>query len=110
MLMTMLQLSAPGAMRGRVMSLVTVTMQGFAPLGALVTGAVATAVGTPTAVALSALIVAAAALIASLVAPDVRDYRDPSEPETERILTTHAAQGSAEPATTTATSGSAVAD
>ena len=44
MLMTMLQLSAPGAMRGRVMSLVTVTMQGFAPLGALITGAVATAV------------------------------------------------------------------
>lgn len=110
MLMTMLQLSAPGAMRGRVMSLVTVTMQGFAPLGALITGAVATAVGTPTAVALSALIVAAAALIASVAAPDVRDYHDPSEPEPERKPSTHPAEPIPQPVTTTATSGSAVAD
>jgi predicted MFS family arabinose efflux permease len=76
MLQTMLQLRAPGAMRGRVMSLVTVTMQGFAPLGALLTGALATAVGTPSAVALSAGVVAVAAVIAALAAPDVRDYED----------------------------------
>src|SRR5215203_3076454 len=74
MLMTMLQLSAPGAMRGRVMSLVTVTMQGFAPLGALLTGAIATAIGTPRAVAMSALVVAAAGLLAAVAAPDVHGY------------------------------------
>jgi MFS family permease len=87
MLQTMLQLRAPGAMRGRVMSLVTVTMQGFAPLGALLTGALATAVGTPSAVALSAGVVAVAAVIAALAAPDVRDYEDPiSEPAREDNL------------------------
>jgi MFS family permease len=79
MLQTMLQLQAPGAMRGRVMSLVTVTMQGFAPLGALLTGALATAVGTPSAVALSAVVVAVAATVAAIAAPDVRDYEDMSE-------------------------------
>ena len=110
MLMTMLQLSAPGAMRGRVMSLVTVTMQGFAPLGALITGAVATAIGTPTAVALSALIVAAAAIVASFAAPDVRDYHAPSEPEPERKPATPAAETVPEPAAATATSRTPVAD
>jgi len=74
MLMTILQLSAPGPMRGRVMSFVTVTMQGFAPIGALLTGAIATAAGTPRAVALSAVVVAIAAVIAAIAAPDVREY------------------------------------
>jgi hypothetical protein len=84
MLQTMLQLRAPGAMRGRVMSLVTVTMQGFAPLGALLTGAMATAVGTPLAVALSAVVVAVAAVAAALCAPDVRDYAEAAGEREER--------------------------
>ncbi|MGH2604587.1 MAG: MFS transporter, partial [Dehalococcoidia bacterium] len=79
MLMTILQLSAPGPMRGRVMSFVTVTMQGFAPLGALLTGAIATAAGTPRAVALSAVVVAIAAVIAAIAAPDVREYERADE-------------------------------
>jgi MFS family permease len=76
MLQTMLQLRAPAAMRGRVMSLVTVTMQGFAPLGGLLTGATALAIGTPRAVALSAVVLAVAAVVAAIGAPDVREYED----------------------------------
>jgi MFS family permease len=94
MLMTMLQLSAPGAMRGRVMSLVTVTMQGFAPLGALLTGALATAIGTPRAVAASAAVVAVAALVAAISAPNVRTYTAPHETQTAE----HAEQRSGTPA------------
>jgi len=74
MMSTMLQLTAPGAMRGRVMSLMTVTMQGFAPVGALITGGLATAIGTPLAMALSALVVAFAALLAARGAPAVRGF------------------------------------
>jgi MFS family permease len=74
MMTTMLQLSAPAAMRGRVMSLVTVTMQGFAPFGALILGSIATRIGTPEAVALSAGVVALVAAAAALLAPQVRDF------------------------------------
>ncbi|MBI2759883.1 MAG: MFS transporter [Chloroflexi bacterium] len=79
MMTTMLQLTAPAHMRGRVMSLVTVTMQGFAPLGALLTGSVATAIGTPPAVALSSLCVTAAALVAAAGAEGVRAYVAPED-------------------------------
>ncbi len=71
---TMIQLEAPDDMRGRVMSLVTVTMQGFTPVGALITGAVATLIGTPEAVALSAAVVAIAGAVVLVAAPSVRDY------------------------------------
>jgi predicted MFS family arabinose efflux permease len=74
MLTTMLQLTAPAQMRGRVMSLVTVTMQGFNPVGALLIGALATAIGTPRAVALGAAVVAVAAIVAAVGAPDVREF------------------------------------
>lgn len=79
MLTTILQLAVPGEMCGRVMSLVTVTMQGFAPLGALLTGSAATAIGTPRAVALSAVVVALAALAAATRAPVVRGFTHPEE-------------------------------
>jgi MFS family permease len=71
---TMIQLEAPDEMRGRVMSLVTVTMQGFTPIGALLTGGIADLIGTPEAVAGSALVVAAAAVATFIGAPQVRDY------------------------------------
>jgi MFS family permease len=71
---TMLQLRADAEMRGRVMSLVTVTMQGFAPFGALLTGAIATRIGTPEAVELFAVVVVAAAVVASVAMPRVRDF------------------------------------
>jgi MFS family permease len=74
MMATMLQLTAPAQMRGRVMSLVTVAMQGFNPIGAMLVGALATAIGTPAAVALAASIVSVAALLAMIRAPDVRDF------------------------------------
>ncbi|MSQ27771.1 MAG: MFS transporter [Dehalococcoidia bacterium] len=71
---TMLQLSAPPAMRGRIMSYLTVIMQGFAPLGAVLAGGAGVVIGTPTAVAISALVVAAAALLSVPLAPVVFRY------------------------------------
>jgi MFS family permease len=74
MLNTMLQLEAPAAMRGRVLSLMTITMQGFNPFGAVLAGALATAIGTPAAIAAGALIVAFTGLAATVGAPRVRDF------------------------------------
>lgn len=74
MMTTMLQLTTPAQMRGRVMSLVTVTMQGFAPVGSLLVGAAATAIGTPRAVALSGAVVGLAAVLAAAAAADVREF------------------------------------
>jgi MFS family permease len=74
MLNTILQLEVPSSMRGRVMSLMTVTMQGFGPLGALVTGGIATATGTPTAVALGAFIVICGTVAAAFAVPAVRSF------------------------------------
>jgi hypothetical protein len=67
-------------MRGRVMSLVTVTMQGLAPVGSLLVGAAATAVGTPRAVALSGAVVGLAAVLAAATAPDVREFGTAKDP------------------------------
>lgn len=74
MLTTMLQLRVPRDMRGRVLSLVTVTMQGFSPFGALLTGSMATVVGTPPAVALSAIVIVVAVLVALPTAPGIRRF------------------------------------
>jgi predicted MFS family arabinose efflux permease len=74
MLTTMLQLNAPAHMMGRIMSLLTVTMQGFTPIGALLSGSLATGIGTPAAVALSAVVVGLAALLAAGGAPSVRRF------------------------------------
>jgi predicted MFS family arabinose efflux permease len=79
MMTSMLQITAPAHMRGRVMALLTVTLQGFAPLGALLTGALAIFTGTPFAIAISAVVVALAALVAYLRAPTVRDYAPPDD-------------------------------
>jgi len=74
MLSTMLQLEAPPQMRGRVMSLMTITMQGLNPFGAVLAGAFATVVGTPAAIAAGAVVVAIAALGAVVGAPHVRRF------------------------------------
>ncbi len=76
---TMLQLRASPDMRGRVMSLVTVTMQGFAPFGALLTGAIATGIGTPEAVELFAVIVVVSAFMAAAAFPQVRNFQAEGE-------------------------------
>ena len=65
MLSSMLQLTVPGHMRGRVMSLLTVSFQGFGPVGALLTGSLADVIGTPRAIALAAALMAVGAALAS---------------------------------------------
>ena len=77
---TMIQLEAPDELRGRIMSLVTVTMQGFTPIGALITGALADSIGTPEAVAGCAVIVGIAAIVTLVASPAVRDYGVRPEP------------------------------
>jgi MFS family permease len=74
MLSTMLQLESPPQMRGRVMSLMTITMQGLNPFGAVLAGAFATIVGTPAAIAVGAVVVAVTALAAVLGAANVRGF------------------------------------
>jgi MFS family permease len=71
MTMTMLQLYVPAHMRGRVLSLLTITAQGLAPLGALLAGGVAERIGTPASVAITALTVAGCAASAFVAAPAV---------------------------------------
>jgi MFS family permease len=53
---TMIQLEVPDEFRGRVMSLFTLTFLGLMPIGALIVGAIANEIGTPTTLALCALI------------------------------------------------------
>jgi MFS family permease len=80
MMTTIMQLTAPGQMRGRLMSLQMVAMQGFGPIGALLVGAVATVTGTPLAVGAGAALVALIAIGAAGLASDLRDYTDGAEP------------------------------
>ena len=71
---TLLQLIAPDALRGRVMSIYTLTFTGLAPFGALLAGAIAEHSGTTTAVALGGIVSATAALAIGL---GVRALREP---------------------------------
>jgi len=65
---TMLQLHAPGALRGRIMSLYTITIIGMSSFGGLLAGAVAQAIGAPGAVRLgTAVLVVMTLLLARLV-------------------------------------------
>jgi MFS family permease len=54
---TLLQAQSPGRLRGRVMSLQTLTIIGMSPLGALLSGALATAMPAPLAVSLAAALI-----------------------------------------------------
>ncbi|HEX2513741.1 MAG TPA: MFS transporter [Chloroflexota bacterium] len=54
---TLLQGQAPGRLRGRVMSLQTLAIIGMGPLGALISGALATRLPAPLAISLSAAVV-----------------------------------------------------
>jgi MFS family permease len=78
MVSTMLQLESPAQMRGRVMSLLTITMQGLNPFGAVLVGAFATVVGTPAAIATGAIILALVGVASLAGAPSVRDFTTPS--------------------------------
>jgi MFS family permease len=74
MMSAIIQLESQPSMRGRVMSLSTVTYQGVSPFGGLLIGSVAGLVGTPAAVGISASCCAAAALVAMVLAPVIRNY------------------------------------
>jgi MFS family permease len=81
MLNTMLQFEAPAQMRGRVMSLMTITMQGLNPFGAVLAGAAATVIGTPAAIAAGALIVGITGFIATVGARQVRNFSTAEPPQ-----------------------------
>jgi MFS family permease len=78
MVSTMLQLESPAQMRGRIMSLMTIVMQGLNPFGAVLAGAFATVVGTPAAIATGALMLALVGVASLIGAPAVRDFTTPS--------------------------------
>jgi len=69
---TLLQLTVPGDMRGRVMSAYTLIPMGLMPLGQMVTGSVGARITVPLAVAIGAGVVLAFAVAASRLLPAVR--------------------------------------
>ena len=69
--MTMMQLYAAPEMRGRVMSIGMMTF-GLMPIGALPFGAMAEYMGTPNALTLSGLMLAALTLVFAIVYPSFR--------------------------------------
>ena len=60
-----IQLRAPDALRGRVMSVYTLVFLGVAPIGSSIMGALAHAAGTPKAVLTGGLLCLAAVLVSS---------------------------------------------
>ncbi len=74
MMTTIMQLTAPGEMRGRLMSLQMIAMQGFGPIGGLLLGAAAAITGTPRAVGGGAVLTVAITAAVAAVAPELRDY------------------------------------
>jgi MFS family permease len=69
---TVLQMRAPGPMRGRVMSYNTVAWRGLTSLGGSVTGGMAQFTGTRTALAAGGVIVAVGAVLLFLMLPYLR--------------------------------------
>ena len=72
---TLLQIVTPDAVRGRVMSIYSLTFQGFMRLGGLQAGLVADAVGASVAVSIGALISLAYGVFVALRFPRVREMR-----------------------------------
>lgn len=72
---TIVQLAAPDAFRGRVMSLITVTSRGLTNAGQIETGAMVFAAGPPLAAAINALIVGAMVAAVAMRSPRLRDFR-----------------------------------
>jgi MFS family permease len=67
---TLLQTHVPGSMRGRVMSLYTLSFMGMMPIGNLLMGTVAEWIGAPWALALGGVMIA---LCAAGTAASARD-------------------------------------
>jgi hypothetical protein len=72
--MTVIQLLAPGGLRGRVMSLHSITTRGTGPLGGFQSGTTATFIGVQPAVGVGALICILATLVVALRAPAIRSF------------------------------------
>ena len=68
----MVQTLVPDALRGRVLSIYTLTFFGLMPIGALFAGFTAQLVGEPLAVAFSALVSLAAAAVVFVRVPQLR--------------------------------------
>jgi len=62
---TLIQISTPDELRGRVMSVYVLMFMGMAPLGSLQGGVVANYLGAPTAVRIGVIFCASAALLLS---------------------------------------------
>ena len=69
---TMIQLSLPNELRGRVMSMYTMIMMGSMPLGAAILGSLATGIGVPETLALGAVGCLVALLAVNFYAPAIR--------------------------------------
>jgi MFS family permease len=70
---TLLQAKAPGALRGRVMSLQTLAIIGMGPLGGLFSGALATWLPAPLAISLTAAIVLVCVVVVVVTQPAWRE-------------------------------------
>ena len=70
---TLLQISVPDHLRGRVMGFYSFVFVGMAPFGAFLFGVVAEHVGVPATIAAGGAIVAVAVMIAGWTVPSIRD-------------------------------------
>jgi MFS family permease len=73
---TIVQLAAPEAFRGRVVSVQAIAQRGLSPSGNFVTGSLAAVIGAPLAVALLGGVTTALVLWRGVALPALRDYRD----------------------------------
>ncbi len=69
---TLIQAMVPDALRGRVMSVYSMMFMGMAPLGAMMAGSLASAIGAPNTVALGGAVCIVGAIIFSLRLPKLQ--------------------------------------
>ncbi len=82
---TLIQMLSPDDVRGRVLSIYTMIAIGVVPLGALVDGAIATAIGLRPTFALAGAICAALFVAIWLLRPSRTNRVKKSEPRTSRL-------------------------
>jgi MFS family permease len=69
---TLIQTNVPDHLRGRVMSVWTITVMGMTPFGSLWAGTLASAIGAPAALAVGAMVCLVGSLVALWHVPEVR--------------------------------------
>lgn len=82
---TMLQLFAPDHLRGRIMSLFSMTYMGSVPLGAMLSGGLSDHIGAPWTVAGGGAIVLLAGLTMALSLPRLRRYAQAEREESQPV-------------------------